>query len=163
MNTTNHTSFFRRDDAHGSCVVTEPLFTPVRRVWTTKLPIFIEKGISRESQIYLRYMIINQPILRSHIETNRNFGLGRAHYADRHLQDVRSRDHNENRPKNDRLGRPRTPRHDANKGLTSHPAITCALFISTRPCRHGQIPKIRERVGRHTMLTYIFVMEINQA
>jgi hypothetical protein len=58
---------------NGSCVATEPLFTPVRRVWTTKTPIFIEKGISRESKVNLRYLIINQPILTSPIEKSQTF------------------------------------------------------------------------------------------
>ena len=54
-----------------------------------------------ESEIYLRYLIMNQHILASPIEKIRAFwskAVGGTHDADRHLQDTRSGDHTENRP-----------------------------------------------------------------
>ena len=56
-----------------SCVPSAPLFTPLWLQWTTKRSIFVEKGILRESKVYLRDLIINQHFLTSLIEKSRGF------------------------------------------------------------------------------------------
>ena len=61
------------DDANVSWVPTEPLFTPVRRCRAAEKSIFTEKGISRESEVYLQYLIINQHVSTSPIEKSRPF------------------------------------------------------------------------------------------
>ena len=98
VNTTNRNPWFDNDN-NVSCMPTEPVFTPMWREWTAKKAICMEKRILRESKAYLEYLIIKQHVLTSPTEKVDHFGLGGRHCADRHLQDARSRDHTENRPR----------------------------------------------------------------
>ena len=90
------------DDANVSWVPTEPLFTPVRRCRAAEKSIFTEKGISRESEVYLQYLIIKQHVSTSPIEKSRPFWSRRDTPCRQALEgekDARSRDHTENWPR----------------------------------------------------------------
>ena len=47
--------------------------SPVRRCRAAEKSIFTEKGISRESEVYLQYLVINQHVLASPIGKSRPF------------------------------------------------------------------------------------------
>ena len=72
MNTRNRNPFFG-DDANVSWVPTGPLFTPVRPCRPAEKSNSTEKGISRESEVYLQYLAINQHVLASPIGKSRPF------------------------------------------------------------------------------------------
>ena len=72
VNTRNRNPLFG-DDANVSWVPTGPLFTPVRRCRPAEKSNSTEKGISRESEVYLQYLVINQHVLASPIGKSRPF------------------------------------------------------------------------------------------
>ena len=61
------------DDANVSWVPTGPLFTPVRRCRPAEKSNSTGKGISRESEVYLQYLVINQHVSTSPMEKGRPF------------------------------------------------------------------------------------------
>ena len=123
------------DDANVSWVPTEPLFTPVRRRRAAEKSIFTEKRISRESEVYLQYLIINQHVSTSPIEKSRPF-WSRKDTPCRQALEGRQRP----RPHRELAKNERSEVRDHGQGVISHPLFHVRRYQIHARVNHGQNP-----------------------